>query len=305
MSGYFIGLDGGGTKTVAWLTDRQGNVLGRGKGGTSNFTEVGIEHAKKVLHQVMVDAFADAGIHPCKLDGLGLGLAGMDREDDQEWVREWVLGEDLAKRFKVCNDCELLLWAGTPYGWGIGLIAGTGSIAVGKAADGRMGVAGGWGYLIGDEGSGYAIGQAALHAVTQAVDGRAPKTLLVEKVLEFWNLKTAKDLLPQVYGGQSWKPEIAQLSKPVVEAADEGDAVAQAILNQAAVDLAKTVCAVARQLDFSGQVPLALGGGVVVNNDKLAESVIAQIHAMGIDVSPITKVSEPVTGAVRMALSLD
>ena len=170
-----LGVDGGGTSTEAWLAEPGGRVLGRGKAGPSNAKAVGLPAARQALDAAIRAAFDDAQVTPAPVDVACLGLAGFDRPDDRRLLAGWAEEAHWATRLVLANDGDLVVAAGTPEGWGIGVIAGTGSIAVGRTADGRTARAGGWGHLIGDEGSAYAVVLDALRLVARRADGREPR----------------------------------------------------------------------------------------------------------------------------------
>jgi N-acetylmuramic acid 6-phosphate etherase len=191
----FLGIDGGGTHTVALLAVRKPGagpagwaLLGRGTTGPSNRQAVGTEQALEALDEAVSAAFLAAGVPRGPVAGACLGLAGADRPDDQAVLHEWADRVRLAGRVEVTSDAAILLAAGTPDGSGLVLIAGTGSIAFGRTADGRRARAGGWGYLLGDEGSAYALVMSGLQAVARAADGRGPATALTERFLKRFGL---------------------------------------------------------------------------------------------------------------------
>jgi N-acetylglucosamine kinase-like BadF-type ATPase len=197
----------------------------------------------------------------------------------------------------------LLLAAGTPDNWGLAIVAGTGSIAVGRAADGRRARAGGWGYLLGDEGSGYQITLAALQAMTQAADGCRPATALTEVVLQHLQLETPQALIQTVYRNDWDRARLASLAPLVFAAADVGDAIARDIVADAAQQLAQTGAAVVRQLGWQGAVPLALAGGCLLASVSYREQVVRHLQGLGLTFNPITPVLEPAIGSVRLARS--
>jgi len=132
-----MGIDGGGTATEAWLAAPAGNVLGRGTAGPSNAKAVGLEAARNAIDGAIAAAFAAAGLSPFPVDLICLGLAGFDRPDDRTLLTGWADQGRWGRRLLMVNDGDLVVAAGTPEGWGVGVIAGTGSIAVGRAPDGR------------------------------------------------------------------------------------------------------------------------------------------------------------------------
>jgi len=162
-----LGVDGGGTTTVTLLGRGDGTVLGRGLAGASNSKAIGEAAARAALEQSIAAAFSGAGLSRRKAAVACLGLAGFDRPEDKQTLREWAESGQWADEFVLVNDGDLVIAAGTPQGSGVGIIAGTGSIAVACAPDGRRSRSGGWGYLIGDEGSAYATVLAALRRVAR------------------------------------------------------------------------------------------------------------------------------------------
>ena len=132
-----LGVDGGGTATEAWLAEPGCRVLGRGTSGPSNAKAVGLEAARRALDAAIRAAFDDAGLEPAPVDVACLGLAGFDRPDDRKILTGWANEARWADRLVLVNDGDLVVAAGTPEGWGVGVIAGTGSIAVGRTPDGR------------------------------------------------------------------------------------------------------------------------------------------------------------------------
>ncbi|HET9221200.1 MAG TPA: BadF/BadG/BcrA/BcrD ATPase family protein, partial [Roseiflexaceae bacterium] len=156
MTDLLLGVDGGGSGTRALLADRSGAILGAGAAGPSNHQAIGLEAAAQAIQSAIDMAFRDARVERSRpVAAICLGLAGAGRPEDRLRFEAWATRQNIARRCAVASDAELVLTAGTPDGWGVALICGTGSIAWGRAPDGRSARAGGWGYLLGDEGSGY------------------------------------------------------------------------------------------------------------------------------------------------------
>ena len=183
-------------------------------------------------------------------------------------------------------------------------MAGTGSIAYGRRADGCTARAGGWGYLLGDEGSGYRIALEALQRVARAEDGRGMPTMLTRRLLTHLGLAAASELVPLVYGGRLDRAALAALAPLVLEEAEQGDPVAEAIVRGAAGELADLAGAVVRRLGWENvHVPLVLAGGVLVANAGYRERVVEAVRGWKIVPDPVVVVTEPVQGAVRLALA--
>jgi N-acetylglucosamine kinase-like BadF-type ATPase len=244
------------------------------------------------------------------VDALVIGMGGADRPEDLQTLRalarEAIPLKDHhnPQRIQVMNDGWLLLWCGDMPGWGVGLISGTGSFAFGRDQKGHTSRAGGWGWRMGDEGSGYALGIAALNAVTHATDGRAPATLLTAKILTHWDLKKPSDLIPRIYRAPLTPGDIAQLAALVGQAAREGDAAALTIQENAARSLAEMVAAVVRNLEMKPDAPLTLAGGILVHNEDIATRLILDLQKMGLDPHPLVRVAEPALGALRLAIQI-
>src|SRR5262249_24385520 len=142
-----LGVDGGGTSTAAWLAGPGEEVLGRGVSGPSNAKAVGMEAARRALRAAIPAPVGDPRVQPAPVAAACRGLAGFDRPDDRATLAGWADEARVARRLVLVNDGDLVVAAGTPEGWGVGVIAGTGSIAVGRTPDGRTARAGGWGHL--------------------------------------------------------------------------------------------------------------------------------------------------------------
>lgn len=305
----YLGIDGGGTHTTALLVaasstkDQAWTLLGRGEAGPSNLQAVGPERALDALNTVVDRAFAAADLSRGKVARACLGLAGAGRDEDQARVRSWAERVHLAQSTQVTGDAPLLLAAGTPHGWGVAVIAGTGSMAFARSAAGTTARAGGWGYLLGDEGSGYALTLAGLQAVARMADQRGPATSLAERFLQELGLKQPQELIGAIYRGDLTRPALAATAPVVLEAARTGDAVAARLVAEAAEQLAQTVAAAARQVGLASPVPLAVAGGLLRGSVEYREQVLQRLAILGIEAGPVTLVHEPAEGAVRMALA--
>ncbi|MFH1266067.1 MAG: BadF/BadG/BcrA/BcrD ATPase family protein [Planctomycetota bacterium] len=301
-----LGIDGGATKTVAWLAlcDSEGkpSVVGRGMAGPANPQATGFPEALRNLDQAIAAALNEAGAKPGPLAAAVLALAGSDRDENRQVLHRWAEKRRLARRFRVVHDALPVLVAGSPEGWGVALIAGTGSLAFGQTRDGQTTRAGGWGFLFGDEGGGYAIALAGLQAAAKSADGRAPATQLLAALLERLDLKEPQQLIPAVYRMAADRAKIASLADAVTTTADQGDATAQRILDDAANELATMVAAVAQKLGFSGDpFPLALAGGVLLGSQRLRAGLENHVNSLGLRPKPIAVVKDPVAGAVKLA----
>jgi N-acetylglucosamine kinase-like BadF-type ATPase len=298
---HVLGIDAGGTKTVCVLADDQGRVLSESRGGGANLQASGELQVEKVLHGVMEEAIGDRDLKPA---AICLGIAGVDRDADAVAVQGIMRRIGYKARTLVVNDALIALVAGAGEQPGVVIVAGTGSIAYGRDAAGRAARAGGWGFVLGDEGGGYWIGRAALNAVVRQFDRRGPDTMLTGMVIEAMNLHTPSDLVHAVYAGGLHRNAIASIVPVVQRAADAGDAVAADIVSRAAVELAVAASSVITRLEMRGErFPTLLSGGVF----RGVPSLVPQVTTRLAEVAPRSDVrrleAEPAAGAVTLALA--
>jgi N-acetylglucosamine kinase-like BadF-type ATPase len=202
----------------------------------------------------------------------------------------------------VANDATLLLAAGTPEGWGLAVIAGTGSIAFARSAHGAIGRCGGWGYLLGDEGSAFQIALGGMRAACRAADRCGTATVLVEKFVARMSLKEPPDMIPAVYRGPWDRSAIAGMAPLVLAAAEGGDAVARGIVEQEADGLAVTAAGAVRNngLPLNG-LPVALAGGLLLGSEMYRTAFLDGLRRAGIEPGPVAHVSDPAAGALVLA----
>jgi N-acetylglucosamine kinase-like BadF-type ATPase len=294
----YLGVDGGGSRTRALLGDRDGRVVGSGNGPPSNHYAVGVDGAVAAVAAAVAAAGAQAGLgERPPVSAACFGLAGVNRQIDHDLLARALGDHGLAPRLVVVNDVELVLAAGTDEGWGVAIIAGTGSIGHGKAKDGRTARAGGWGYILGDEGSGYSIATQALRLATQTADGRAEAPSILAEVLRHWNLDEPEQLLGRVYRRDITIAEIAALTTRILPLAEAGDPAAVELVDRAAEQLARLIDAVAEPLALE-RPPLALAGGVLRSSARLRREIATRVRE---PVGPASVVTDPAVGALRLA----
>jgi N-acetylglucosamine kinase-like BadF-type ATPase len=266
---------------------------------------MGLKPALESLSQAVEAARSEATANPGPLAAAVVCLAGSDRAEIQQPILRWAEQQGVARRVRVDHDALPVLAAGSAEGWGVALISGTGSFAFAQDRQGRSARNGGWGFLLGDEGSGYAIARAGLRAAVRMADGRGPCTRLLEDFLMRLRCRQAADLVPAIYRFAHDPGAVAALSPLVFEAAESADAVANSIVVRAGRELAAMVATVAARLEFSDRpFPLAMTGGVLLGNRLLAESLQSGLAEQGLAASPIVPVPHPVAGAVRLAAQL-
>ena len=299
---HVLGIDAGGTKTVCLLADGHGNVVAEARGGGANLQASGELEVEKVLHAVMEEAIGDRDLQPA---AICLGIAGVDREADAAAVRGIMRRIGYKARTLVVNDALIALTAGAGEQQpGVVIVAGTGSIAYGRDGGSRAARAGGWGYVLGDEGGGFWIGRAALNAVVRQFDGRGPETMLTEMVLADMRLGSPRDLVHAVYAGGLHRYAIAGIVPVVQRAADDGDAVAADLIERAGMELSAAAASVITRLEMRGErFPTLLSGGVF----RGVPSLIPLVERRLAEVAPRSDVRQldvdPAMGAVTLALA--
>jgi N-acetylglucosamine kinase-like BadF-type ATPase len=298
---HVLGIDVGGTKTVCLLGDDEGRIVSTAKGPGANLQGVGELQLEKVLHTVMEETVAQQNAVPA---AICLGIAGVDRPQDATVVHGIMSRIGYKARILVVNDALIALQAGIGAAAGIVIVAGTGSIAYGCDPHGRAARAGGWGYVLGDEGSGYWIGRLALRAIVREADGRGQPTSLTPRVLAHFGVSRPGKLFQTVYR-QDFKPAaVAALATDVQHARDEGDAVATAILDRGAKELVAAAESVASQLDLTGEeFSFVLAGGMFKAVPWLREEVARLLPTIAPRSRTVLLDVEPALGAVRLALA--
>lgn len=296
-----LGIDAGGTKTVCYLADGDGNVLGEARGGGASLRAEGELGVEKVLHSVMDQAL---GGRENDVDAICLGMAGAEREAEGTVVRGIMRRIGARSRVVVVSDALVALVAGVGEEPGIVIICGTGAVAYGRNARDQSASAGGWGHVLGDEGSGYWISRRALQAVARAADGRGPATGLTPRILNHFEVARPADLVVEIYERQLRHHAVAQLARVVQQARDEGDEAATQILEQAAHELVRGARSVAERLRMRDEpVPFVLAGGVFSGVPWLAEELRRRLPGIAPRGQVRRLETEPAVGAVRLALA--
>jgi N-acetylglucosamine kinase len=294
---HVIGIDAGGTKTVGLLADETGKVLAKSIAGGANLVVHGELVVEKSLFQV-IDAL-DAS-HP--VDALCLGIAGVDRPGAEEVIRGVLRRLGIRRAIRIVNDAIVALVAGAPDGVGIVVVSGTGSIAYGADRNGTTARSGGWGYLLGDEGSAFWLGHAAVRLGIRAADGRGPATALYDRICNHLEVVVPDGLVAWFYDQELSRHRVARLASIVEQAAVDGDETADRLLDQAARHLVRAAMAVERQLEFSEAYSLVLAGGVYKACPSLYERVEKKLD---LDLARVVRLAdEPASGAVTLALEL-
>jgi len=299
---YYLGVDGGASKTAALVTDDSGRPLGDGIAGPSNHLRVGIETAARNIERAVNKALVTADVASREIVWAYCGIAGSDHPAHRQEVVESLSVFFPRRNFTVDNDARIALTGAIGFGAGVVVIAGTGSVALGRNAAGEEARAGGWGPIVGDEGSGYAIARAGLAAILRAFDGRGPATSMTELLQRDYDM-TPADLPRFVYAQTTQADDLARLSKLVIDAAEGGDALAGEIVTRSGGELAKAVLAVAGRIGLtSTDFPVAYVGGAFKAGETLLAPMRSAILAAAPEARIVPPVHTPVEGAARMAI---
>jgi N-acetylglucosamine kinase-like BadF-type ATPase len=276
---FFFGIDGGGTHSRLAIVDRRGTVLARTEAGSTNIYSVSKEAVFEHLAELLVPALKAAGLGKENLAAGCIGSAGLGREGERRIFRGFfdsLLGPQTP--VKLCNDGEILLCGGLEGLEGYCLISGTGSMALGRSADGRMVRAGGFGYMLGDEGAAAWIGKTAIARILRSLEGRDLPSSMLEAILEKTRLTQSADLIQYVHHGAD-KAQVAAVAPVVTAAARKGDPLALDILHSGAAELVLLVQSVLDQSPWIKNLTLVLAGGVIEHDEilsgKLRESLSA------------------------------
>ncbi len=297
-----IGVDGGGTKTVGVLVDGQGHVLARAVADSSNLQVVGGETLGRVISDLVNQLRMQAG-QSQPVGHLYAGLAGAGRPADRKTILAVLESKRLAEKITVDTDASAALAGAFAGGPGIIVISGTGAICFGKDSQGALYRCGGWGYLLGDEGSGYYIGQQALIAALKDWDGRGPKTSLRPAIEAKYSAPSIDLLISSIYSGKIDRTEIASLAPLVFDKRAEGDEAAQTIISSAGEEIGKIIAAVARRMGMSGRsVRVALIGSVFKQRDVLMPLMEKEVCRVVQEIHFMDPQFEPAIGSAILAL---
>jgi N-acetylglucosamine kinase-like BadF-type ATPase len=313
---FFLGIDGGGTRTTAWLADERGRVLGRGAAGPSNPLKVGFPSCQREILRAAKCAVASSYRRRAAklvrrykaavtLDAVVVGLAGVDRRPVHRKIFAWLRRHAPARRHLLTSDAAITLQAALGGSPGVIVISGTGSIAFARSKEprrnGRLLRAGGWGTLYDDAGSGYDLGRQAIAAALRDLDGRRPRTELRQRICTALRLKCITQVILKPLDPQ----QIAALFPLVLESARRGDPVARRLLEGAGQNLAELALALLRRLRWTRRaVPVVCAGGVFRTSPEVLGSFIRHVrrHAPRARVRLLRR--EPVEGALDLARQL-
>ncbi|HLK33746.1 MAG TPA: BadF/BadG/BcrA/BcrD ATPase family protein [Terriglobales bacterium] len=294
---YFLGIDGGGSKTTCLLGDED-TVLASASAPGSNPIRVGEARSRQALQVAIHEACATAKIQAAQISRTCIGMAGAARPLVEAQVRD-VLATLVGGEIQIVGDMVIALEAAFQGGPGLVVVAGTGSIAYGRDERGETARAGGWGFAISDEGSGHWIGRAAVAAAMRAHD-LGQNTVLISNIMNTWHLASRDDVVRAA--NATPPPDFAELLPQVLAAAAAGDSRANEILTQAATELAQLARIVAERL-WRGRQPfrVAMAGGVFLHSPLVRQVFSNSLRSLHPQAEVESSPAEPVQGALWLA----
>jgi glucosamine kinase len=305
-AGFLLGIDGGATKTLAAVLDLQTNALHLAHGGPSNQDAVGVKAAGEALIGAADEAIERAGINRGELAAAVLAIAGTDTEAVAKHVRgagreDWIVVNDVVGAWATATDA----------GPGVAVISGTGSNVFGVGPDGRAWRAGGWGHLLGDEGSGYWLGVQSIKAALADREASGPRTALSDAAPDFFGVASVEALASYVYSKPLTKGEIAAFAIETAKHAESGDEVARELFERGAHELGGQIAAVIHQSrldagpESGGGEPYAFPVGLIGSAFKAGRIFIEPLARKIHEVAPAARVNKvemaPVGGSLLLA----
>ncbi len=299
---YLIGIDGGGTKTDCAISDLSGKIIFQTVGKPSNFLIIGVEETVANLFAAIEECLFELKGDFSDVKQVVIGVAGAGRKDDAELLEKSFL--DFAKDegihfkgVKVVSDAQVALEGAFPDSAGCILIAGTGSILFGKDKEGNIHRVGGFGRLIGDEGSGYCIGRKALKAISKEIDGRGEKTLISEMVNDKIDFGASDKLVNKVY---KEKLDVASIAKLVIKAAEKEDNVANKILSNEADELVLHLKSILEKIPVK-KLNVSFSGSLIDNKNFYSDLLKKKIKESLPQIKVVKPALSPVAGAIQIA----
>jgi len=297
-----IGIDGGATKTIAIFGSADGKILGRGRGGSSNYHNVGTSKAIESIKRAANEAKLHARVGAKKAEIAVVALAAVDSSGDERAATRFARKTNIARQIFVVHDSIAYLQSAFHGRPGIMVESGTGCVAAGINSTGRYVRVSGWGALVDDQGSGYDIGRKALNAAFRAADSRGPETRLVSAIRKKFRLKDLEDLIYMIYSTGFTVDQIASLAYLVSKEALH-DNVSRRILQDAGTTLGELACVVAKRLGINrNHFKVAAIGGVFNSGKYLTRAFNKRIKQECPQAEIVRPEIEPALGAFSLAI---
>jgi len=297
---YYLGIDGGGSKTTAAVCDETGRLCAKVLGDSVNYYALGLKKARANMAALLDSLQEEREVK--RYRAAFIGMSALNGRATPEELRAFTEGILPADKAEMDSDLYIALELMRRDGLACVVVCGTGSMAAARDGSGQIVTTGGWGHLLGDEGSGYAVALAGMRAAIRGAEGSGPPTALSEALLWHFQIQTLRELIPLVYDPPIEKKEIAAFVPAVSRVAEEGDAVARSILEAGARDLAVTALALLKR--FPKEIPIGLWGGIFERDPVFRELFTEALGAEGY-ANAFLLPQPPVAGALLAALRLD
>ena len=299
---YLIGFDCGATKTDCALADINGNILYTTSGGAANLLVSGTEGSSKIIMSLLNDCIRKLNTDYSEIAQIVIGAAGAGRKKDAEKLESslyeiFSMSAIKIKSLKVVSDAQIALEGAFPNKAGCILIAGTGSIIYGKDEKRNIHRAGGFGRLIGDEGSGFSIGRKGLHAAAKYFDDRGDETIIVKLIEEKYSIKTSDELITKVYKENF---DIASIAEAVLIAANNEDQIAHHILLEGSEELINHISTMMKKMD-TVDLRISFAGSLISNKNVYSEILRGKIKTALPSVKIVEPKHSPIEGAILLA----
>lgn len=303
MPNYFLAVDGGGTKTEVLCADEKGEVIGRGFSGATSLGSTTVGAASFNLREAVRQATENLKDDYC-IEHLVIGLAGMDTPKEEALANQLfsnVLSNYKINAFTLVNDSWIALENGSDSANALVLIAGTGSICVGKNDKNEKAKVSGMDFFLSDQGSGYEIGRKTLRAAVKSYDGRSKQSILEELVCQHFGIPTIADIKEEIYNPLLNKIQVAELAPLCTHACELGDEIALSIMNHEVDELYNMAETVIKKLQFTGAFDLVLSGSVA-KIDVIEKNLLERLKKAFPSVNVVVPAQSPVFGALKMAM---
>ncbi|WP_372997803.1 N-acetylglucosamine kinase [Lutispora sp.] len=295
----YIGIDGGGTNLKALIGDEKKRVIGAIKCGPANYYSIGVDRVKESFNNLLHYCKNEYKITYENIKCICMGCAGINNKRD-EMIYKNIMNElGYCNKLLIYNDAYVALVGANRKIEGAVLLSGTGSIAYGISKDGTHVHVGGWGHIIGDEGSGYSIARDALNAVARSIDGIIPNTSLTIAIMDKLCINSLEELMAYIYDPKTQKHHIAELA-PIVLKMANSDNIANDIVKNAAHNLCNMVYALSKKMNLD-RFPLALSGSILTKSEVIRNIIIAELKHSTPEIHVTMGDREPDYGALLLA----
>lgn len=303
---YYIGVDGGGTKTEAVILDASGEQLVSLKGPSTNPRSLGFPQAWTHLQELLDNLLSLPDLAAGSCAGLCLGLAGVDLPEERSRfahaLEQYFARRDLSLPIMVTNDAEIVLMASLSHNHGIVSVSGTGSIVYGVTPEGKRWRTGGWGHLLGDGGSGYAIGLKTLQTIMKSYDGVLPQTMMTDLVKEAYSFQSVTELKSYIYTPDIQKQHIAEFARYCIQASLHDDPAAVGIIREAAHELVEQTTALIGKEPWFSSADLVAAGSIFKHSSLFKETFSLKLSETYPDIRIYPSLRSPAYGAALQAM---